>query len=84
MIKHKFLPYVTALLLLASLTLGAAQSDTERLHKIVDTKVHAITDILNDVSIDKPQKNVKIMDIAEEMIAIGLAKPYYGGKKPQW
>ncbi len=68
MITHKFLPYVVALLFLGSLTLNAASTETERLHKIVDTKVHAITDILNDTSIDKPQKDVKIMDIAEEMI----------------
>ncbi|MDX1296574.1 MAG: ABC transporter substrate-binding protein, partial [Sulfurimonadaceae bacterium] len=68
MIKYKFLPYILALLLLGSLSLHAAPTDTERLHNIVDTKVHAITDILNDASIDKPQKNVKIMDIAEEMI----------------
>jgi phospholipid transport system substrate-binding protein len=66
--KNRLFDYLTALLVAGSLTLSAASTDAEKLHKVVDTKVHSITEILHDVTIAKPEKNTKIMDIADEMI----------------
>ncbi|MDX1296229.1 MAG: ABC transporter substrate-binding protein, partial [Sulfurimonadaceae bacterium] len=80
MMKY-FVPFLSALLLLGSLTLSAASTDTERLHKIVDTKVTNITDILNDAAIEKPDKNKRIMDIAEEMIDFEIMAKLSLGKK---
>ena len=73
--------YLLTLLLLGSLTLSAASADATRLQHIVDTKVHSITDILNDASIDKPHKNKKIMDIAEEMIDFDIMAKLSLGKE---
>ena len=74
-------PIVMIVLLLGSITLSAASSDVERLHDIVDMKVHNITDILNNTTIDKPQKNEKIMNIAEEMIDFDIMAKLSLGKE---
>ena len=73
--------YMLTLLLLGVLTLGAASADAERLQETVSTKVHSITDILNDASIDKPAKNEKIMKIAEEMIDFDIMAKLSLGKE---
>lgn len=67
MIKTIF-AHAATLVLLGTLTLSAASVDAEQLHRTVSTKVHNITDILNNAAIGKPEKNKQIMDIAEEMI----------------
>lgn len=81
MTRTIFLPFVTLLLLMGTMTLSAASADVERLHKTVSTKVHDITDILNDATIEKPQKNKKIMDIADEMIDFDIMAKLSLGKE---
>jgi phospholipid transport system substrate-binding protein len=81
MIRPVLFPFFAILMLLGSMTLSAASSDVERLHDIVDTKVHHITDILNDTTIAKPQKNEKIMNIAEEMIDFDIMAKLSLGKE---
>ena len=73
--------YLLTLLLMGSLTLSAASAEATHLQEIVTTKVHSITDILNDASIDKPDKNVKIMQIAEEMIDFDIMAKLSLGKE---
>ena len=78
---NRLLVYLTALLIAGAMTLSAASADAEQLYKVVDTKVHNITDILNDATIEKPEKNVKIMDIAEEMIDFEIMAKLSLGKE---
>jgi len=68
-------------LLIGSLTLSAASADAEQLRERVDTKVHSITAILNDAAIGKPEKNGKIMAIAEEMIDFEIMAKLSLGKE---
>ncbi len=79
--KHSLFVHLAALFLLGSLTLSAASADADQLYKVVDTKVHNITEILNDASIAKPDKDTKIMDIAEEMIDFEIMAKLSLGKE---
>jgi phospholipid transport system substrate-binding protein len=78
---NRLFVYLTTLLVAGSLTLSAASTDAEKLYKVVDSKVHNITEILNDTTIEKPEKNTKIMDIAEEMIDFEIMAKLSLGKE---
>ena len=79
----RFLPFLLSMMLALCGTtlLNAAQTDAERLHDVVSTKVAAITEILNDATLEKAVKNDRIMAIAEEMIDFEIMAKLSLGKE---
>jgi len=72
MIKLHFVTRLLLVQLIGVLTLNVATANPEQLQQLVDAKTQAITVILNDSEMDRPQKDAKIVDIADEMADFDL------------
>jgi phospholipid transport system substrate-binding protein len=68
----RFSPFIVLLCFAGSWAFAATPTDAQRLHDIINTKSAIIIDVLQDKSIDRFEKNGRIMATVEKLIDFEL------------
>jgi len=68
----KFFPFILLLCFAGSWAHAAAMTDAQRLHDIIDAKSHTILEVIHDRTIDRFEKNSRILAAVEKLINFEL------------
>jgi len=68
----KFFPLILLLCFTGSWAHAEDMTDTQRLHDIIDTKSHTILNVIHDRTIDRFEKNSRILAAVEKLINFEL------------